>query len=199
MKRPTILWLISAGVLIAIIGWEMVWAINTIKIPAQQLRKDALEKIEQEAPQGGPVLLLSPPLKKLERDQTFNVDIILQPNGASIIGVDLVLRFDPAVLSVTDAVAAETGIQIISRESKLTPVVNKVDHEDGEIVFRALTPPNETITVRSVIATIMMRANAPGRTKLFFIHIPGDTKETNTTSKQGDVLDRTLNAEYVVE
>lgn len=199
MKRPTSLWLLTAGVLIAVIGWEVVWAINTIKAPAQQLRKDALEKVEQQAPRAGPVLSLSPPIKRLQKDQTVNVDIVLEPNGASIIGVDLVLRFDPTILSVIDAVAAETGIQVISREPGLTPVVNKVDGENGEIIFRALTSPGKAIAARSAVATIMMRADSPGRTKLSFVHIPGDTKDTNTASKQGDVLDRTLGAEYVVE
>jgi hypothetical protein len=200
MKRATLFWLITTGVLTAVVGAEIVWALNVVSKPAQQRRQELLNEKEASVPRAGPELLLSPPIAKLKPAENQNVDIILKAAGEPIIGVDLVLKFDPKIIAAVDAVPGQPGIQLAARESKLTVIKNEVDNQNGEVIFSALTAPGQTISARSVLATMIIKAKRPGKTKLYFKYKPGFTTDTNaTTAASGDVLDRTLGAEYVVK
>lgn len=199
MKRSTLVWLVIIGMLAAVIGWEMVWAVNTINQSAQQVRQEALAEGEFVPSVGGPELFLSPPISRLTPEETLNVDIVLKPAGQKVTGVDLILNFDPAVISIIDVVADQPGVQILSREVTVDPVVNQADNQSGRITFSALTNPGQTISSPTVLATIIIEALDPGRTKLSFEHLPGSTTDTNIAGiNSQDILDRTLGAEYVV-
>lgn len=200
MKKSTVIWLLSITVLIGFIGWEVVWAVNTVNRSAQKFRQDVLTEKELIIRPGGPELFLSPPIAKLKVGETQNIDVVLEPVGRPVVGFDLVLNFDPSVVTVVDAEATESGTQITSQLRSTTTVVNRVDNDVGKITFSALTSPTQTISTKSPIATLTLQGVSPGKTKLVFEHIPGITTDTNvTTASEGDVLDRTLGAEYVVE
>jgi len=200
IRRSTIIWFMVSATLVFLIGMEVVWAINTLSPSSQKFRQEVLEQ-QVALPAGsrsGPELMLSPPLMRVDTDQLFDVDIILQPNNQPVVGADIVLTYDPEILSVEDGIATRSGTQIIPRGVELVAVRNTVDNKAGTITFSTTPQPGRTITRRTVLGSILFRAVDNGTSKVIFQDLPNSTTDTNIVGLEGEVLDRTLGAQYVV-
>ncbi len=102
---------------------------------------------------------------------SFNMDVRIE-NTQNLYGIETTIRFNPAILEVTDADPAAPGVQV-NRGSWLPAsthvVTNTVDNAGGLIRFAAtLVSPAPALTGSGALVSIPFRAKATGNTPVAF-------------------------------
>lgn len=78
---------------------------------------------------------LNPVTKTASVNDTFDVEILLDTGGQTIVGGSAVLTYDSTKLQVIDADNARVGVQIYPGVIFTSPVVNSVDSSAGKITI----------------------------------------------------------------
>lgn len=125
----------------------------------------------------GASLKLNPASLNLKVNGTQTVGIVLTPNGAQVIGVDLVMKFDPKLIQV-DQVRDE---QLFNRQMGLI-----VDNKLGQIKMALSNNFGVFMTKTGEIVQLRIKAKKDSpSTKLTFQFTPGQTQDTNVVVAHG--------------
>jgi len=129
----------------------------------------------------------------------FSVEILLDAQGATIDGADIVyLHYDPSLLEIQDDDASASGIQIAAGTLMPNTVTNSVDAATGRIAFSQVTNTDESFTGSGTLATVRFKILASGTANLNFNFTPGDTSDTNVAYDAVDLLTSVGNASYAL-
>lgn len=135
--------------------------------------------ITADQPVGNARLTMASQVAKVGEE--FEVPVILHTGEDETSGVDLVISYDPAVLTVVDSAADVDGTQIV--DGKLFDFVqaNRVSNSAGQIIFstgqQPVSPP--VATSDQAVATIRFKAIAAGESALNFYFKSGSVADTN--------------------
>jgi hypothetical protein len=122
-------------------------------------------------------VILEPAFQELKVDEDFKVAVIIN-SEQPIVGVDVVIKFDPEVLKV---ISIDEGDAF-----PLMPL--KVENENF-IKITGLAEGKEPFSGNSTLASIQFKAKSAAETKLEIDRAEGSTTDSNfTTSKVTDVL-----------
>lgn len=146
------------------------------------------------AQQGTPIVYLSPASTTKATGTSFPINIMLDTRGRSVDGVDVVLSYNRTMAKVIDADGGNTGAQIIPGTLLPNTTVNDVSESSGRITFSQITAGNGTFNGSGVLATINVRALAPGAANFTFTFTKGRTNDTNVSFGGADLLDAVTNA-----
>lgn len=122
-------------------------------------------------------LELAPATVSIVEGQTTTLDITLDPQGASVVGVDVFLRFDPNNIGLesiesTDVFSSQLGTSI--------------NNDNGTAKFSLVNAYDTYQTDDAVIAQIVLRGETPiNTTNMTFDFISGRTQDTNVTLSGG--------------
>lgn len=114
-------------------------------------------------------------------NQTHQVFIKLDPRGSSILGVDLILNFDPQHIKVVD---------IVSTGAFNESAGKSIDNINGEVKFAVFAQEGEHINTLTDIVALSIKPKTSSTTEISFLFKEGSTVDTNTTSVNGaDLLE----------
>ena len=123
---------------------------------------------ETPSEQGGTVVRIQPETTSLKMGDTISIDILIE-NVSDLMGVELELKFDPAVLQAQDTDTNEDGVQVQSG-AFLSPdfkMRDTVDNNAGVAEYIAVQlAPREPVSGSGLIASITFKAIAPGESEL---------------------------------
>jgi len=142
-------------------------------------------------------LSLSPSSGSYTVGDTFEVQIILDTQGAETDGVDIhYLNYDPSLLEVQDADTGQAGIQISPGTLYSNTPLNSVDSVNGLIDFSQTTAGGSTYNGSGVLATITFKVLSQGTANVTFDFTSGETTDTNVASSGQDVLTSVADGNY---
>ena len=129
----------------------------------------------------------------------FSVEILLDAQGATIDGADIVyLHYDPSLLEIQDDDASASGIQIAAGTLMPNTVTNSVDAATGRIAFSQVTNTNESFTGSGTLAAVRFKALAAGTANVTFDSTSGSTADTNVASDGADILTAVTDGAYAL-
>ena len=111
----------------------------------------------------------------------FTVDIVLDSRDRQVNGVDVIVLYDPQILSVVDSNQAVPGIQVENGTLFRTLLVNNVDENTGRITLTLsrLNKQTPAITGTGTLASITFLPQQIGTTTFSFLF---DETKTNTSN-----------------
>ncbi len=111
--------------------------------------------------------------------ETVKAEIMINTGDKTISGVDVVIKFDPASLTMlTSQVTASESAEFT------TFPVNKVDSTAGEIKFSALTAPDGGFSGETSIGSFLLQPAKTGKLDLRIVfNGAGDTKDANLAER----------------
>lgn len=116
----------------------------------------------------------------LPLNQALPVTLNLNPQGERVIGTDVILKFDPARLEITDVKNAGAF--------STTPKVI-IDNQEGVVKFSLTNGYGTYLTQAAAIAYLGVKGLLPGPTSIGFDFSPGVTTDTNVATTEGrDIL-----------
>jgi hypothetical protein len=126
-------------------------------------------------------LRLSPTSVTTGVNQTFTLDVNLDPGGEAVTGVDTYITFNPAVVQVVDQNTTTSGVQVAI--GTLFPLTssNLTNNTSGQIQFSVMENPGVSVTASGRIATITFTTVASGSSNINFTHTLNATTDTNVT------------------
>ncbi|MBI4099712.1 hypothetical protein HY440_01770 [Candidatus Microgenomates bacterium] len=182
--RNTLSWLpIVSGMTVLVISLAVAVVVVTNKSTNQDIRSRAVQTMGSFslAPSSGDYTYSS--------NQSIPVGIIVDSKGASADGVDVIIKFDPATVTVLANTVTTTTL------FEKFPL-NKVDNVVGEIRFSALTFNPKPVT--GIVATFSFRPKKAGTVNFDFGYTAGSTTDSNIaehgTAK--DILGAVTNASF---
>lgn len=135
-------------------------------------------------------LTLSPSITNTQVNQQFNLTLTLNPQNQLIVGTDIILIFDPAIIQPISVI--NTG------HIRSTPAIRLTD-TPGQLKFSLTNPYGVYTTSPGTIATLTFQALKTGQTNLSFQFTPGSTKDTNVVSQNAtDTLTTTNQVKITV-
>lgn len=141
-----------------------------------------------------PIVYLSPSSTTKTTGSSFPLDIMLDTRGRSVDGVDVVLSYSRTMAKVIDADGGKAGVQIIPGTLLFNTTVNDVSESSGRVMFSQVTAGSGTFNGSGVLATINVRALAPGAANFTFTFTKGRTNDTNASFGGADLLEIVTNA-----
>ena len=142
-------------------------------------------------------LSVSPQNGQYNIGEIFNINIILDTQGANTYGVGIrYLNYDPSLLEVQD-VNPSPGIQILPGSLYSRTQVNSVNSTQGKIEFVQLTSDGEVYNGQGVLATVTFKVISPGEASVYFDFSPSSTVDSNVADGEGnDILTNVINGQY---
>lgn len=112
-------------------------------------------------------------------------------------GMDLILKYDPNLLSVVTN-ASKTPMTVGTIYSDYP--VNKVDEKLGLVTVSGITNETAGVVPKGVFGTIVFQAKAAGNPKIFLEFTKGSTNDTNIIENQtaSDILDSVKNLDLKI-
>ncbi len=160
------------------VGKMIYYAQNTNTAPPPALIKSASTEIT-----------LTSSKNEIKVGEEFNVDINIL-SSATTDGVDLIISFDPALLSITDTVKPVTTGTIY------------VDYpfnamENGKITVSGISSATSGIIPNGLFGSIAFQAKAVGLAKIAVDFTPNNTKDSNIIESETgqDILEKVTNLE----
>jgi LysM repeat protein len=135
---------------------------------------------------------LEPSDQQLNAGQAAAIDIILE-DVVDLVGAEVQLQFDPAILQAQDADPGQEGIQLQPGDPRMQDYVaqNRVDNITGLALYSATQiGPFEPMTGDVVVATLRFQAAAPGTSSLTFtsvILLNDQAQVIPTTTQPGQI------------
>lgn len=122
-------------------------------------------------------------------NQTYNLGIVLDSDGKTVDGADVVINFDPTKVQVVDTKVATTTLL------EQYPL-NSVDNVKGKIRYSGLTFNFKPIT--GIIGTFKFRPLGKGEVNFTFDFTPGATTDSNIAehATAQDILKTVTNGSY---
>lgn len=127
-------------------------------------------------------LSFSPSDAQFEANANKTVDVVLDTSGEQIVGVDLIIDYDPDVFEITAIVG---DLQIFSYKTK-----EIIDNPGGRIKVGLSNDYGKTFSGKASIATIYFRfKNLDRSTDMQFFYEQNNTNDSNVVNSAGiDVL-----------
>lgn len=124
----------------------------------------------------------------------FNINILIDTNNKNVVGADLVVGFDPKLVTVVDSDPAKAGIQISSGRFFTEPLVlaNKVEGDKIYLSINSFTP----FKGADVFGTIKFHSKKAGELKLNFAN--GQNKITEQGTAQ-NIFANPISARFMIE
>lgn len=127
-------------------------------------------------------------LKKGEK-LTLNINM---SSKVKSIGVDLVILYDPKLLTVTETKNGPVKTGEIFKDYPL----NALDNKNGKITVSGITDISGGVLAQGLFGSVDFVAKEKGKTTISLDFIPGSTADTNITESESgkDVLQKVENA-----
>ena len=144
-------------------------------------------------------LSLSPAAGNYNTGDVFTVALVLDTEGQGIDGVDVHLGYDLGRMQIQDDNPTKEGTQIMPGTLMPGTPDNRVDTAAGKVIFSQITQGGSKFSTTGAmpLATLRVRAIAPGRASLAYIFTPGVTTDSNVANVGQDVLSSVTNASFV--
>ena len=143
-------------------------------------------------------LSLSPSQSSVKVGGTFDVNLLLDTQGAPVESVDVYyLNFNPAVLAVVDADPSEEGVQIAAGNLFSDTLENSADNVNGHLAFSQITTAVEGYSGQGTLATITFQALTKGTAGVSF-NINEANGGSNVLSGGAGVLNSVINGQYEI-
>lgn len=176
---------------------EIVWAIFYLTNPFKFFSPKPTPSPQI---QRGAILFLDPSFSTVKKGEGFEVNIVLDSQDNFVSGVDVILRFNPHLLTVVDADPKTEGIQITPGKIFSRYLGNKVDLARGRITISGVAEIKKPFSGRGVLAKIKFLPISLGKTKVFFEFQPARTNDSNVAGISArDILDKTEGGEYSIK
>lgn len=117
---------------------------------------------------------------EIEVGQTTNLDIVADPQGNRIVGIDIMFSFDPKKIEIV-------GISKTDIFSELLGL--RIDNLTGRARFSVVNSRGKYLEQQANIAVVSARLKESGESEISFEFEPGKTQDTNMVSHESqDVL-----------
>lgn len=182
--------LVVAVVAVIVLG-EIGWTLSTLSKPvgsktAQSVASPPAQKVTAK------LILSRLDSSEIKVGSSFNV-AITEESPAPTDGVDVILKYDPKVLSAEPVKVT----QIYSQYP-----VNSVDAEAGRVILSGIkTIKGEGFVGRSELGTITFKAISAGQTAISFDYQPSSTTDSNIIDSLSgqDILEEVTNLNLQVQ
>lgn len=175
-----------------IIAAELLWAGWTLYQTNRQIGTTAPVTFQ---PQPSKIELQSNKTTVKVADQvTVSINVVSEK---ATDGIDLVINYDPKLLSV---VKTKEGTPVILGSLYSDYPQNAVDETKGEITISGISTGKEGVRPNGLFGSIVFNAKAPGQTTVSLEFSPGSTVDTNITEKGTgeDVLESVGNVNITI-
>jgi hypothetical protein len=112
----------------------------------------------------------------LPMGQTYQVGLKLDPEGEPVIGTDVILKFDPKKLELTE---------VLNAGAFSTTQTVMIDNQAGLVKFSLTHGYGVYLTEVKTVAKLGIKGLATGPTNLSFDFTPGKTTDTNVAATRG--------------
>lgn len=136
-------------------------------------------------------LSLKPKQAEVTVGESFEAEVFLSQEKAKLLGVDVVLTYEPAKVSVEEVVLEKVFPE--------TPPV-QIKEAEGKIFITTYAKEGKEIEGEVKLATLKLKAKVGGETKLDFQFSRGETTDSNALDFESrkDILDKAEGAVYTV-
>ena len=125
-------------------------------------------------------LRLSPPTLSVTAGSEQTLSLTLDPEGAEVVGVDVLLTYNPSYLTIS---RVDSNGVFADRPATI------IDNQTGRATFSLAEPYGSYQTEAATIATLLIRGGSiSSGTPLSFIYTPGSTTDTNVVARGGQDL-----------
>lgn len=192
------------GIAIIVILGEAVWAFKTLQKNSmvQQIVKDqSVTNVQPNQP--GNILngsiILNSPKKVLSVGEKLTVTVHISSADKSTDGTDLVLSYDPKILTV-ETIGTEKKVMAVSDIYPEYPG-NGMGEKEGLIKVSGISSEKNGTAVNGVLGSIIFSAKTKGKTNINVEFSPGATSESNIveTHTGHDLLGKVENLEVEVK
>lgn len=158
---------------VIIIAIEAVWAYQTIFKTSKTTPSPAATLFQQATTSN--IISLTSPKPQFKIGEVIPVGINIESNKLTI-GADLIIHYDPNLLSLTAAsLKAPVTVGGIYDEYPL----NQVDEKSGVIAVSGISSKTGGVTPKGLFGTILFQAKAAGSAKVFLEFTKDRTNDTN--------------------
>ncbi|MBI4040041.1 hypothetical protein HY389_01660 [Candidatus Daviesbacteria bacterium] len=157
--------LVILGIVVVL---ELVWAVSQLIRPGSS----ATQVVKLPVPS----ITLQADKSSVKVGDSVRVTVNLDTATRQTVGTDLVLKYDPNLLSVD-----QSGFQKGTVYSDY-PLVS-VDPV-GTVSASGITAPNQTFIGKGIFGTLILRAKAVGRASVSVDYVPGTTNHSNITESK---------------
>lgn len=142
-------------------------------------------------------LYLIPDKANLKVGENLTVNIMLSAPGYSIDGSDVILKYDPNLVSIATANGKITAGILFPQYPK-----NRVDETAGKLYLTGLTlePKPIPLAKDGLFGSFTIKGKAPGKEKVSFEFMPGSKRYTNIIQNgtSSNILGATVGGEYEI-
>jgi len=189
---------IIIGVIVLAVLAEIIWGAVTLY---QSSKRTSTAKIMApatiEQTSNDDIVALSAPSSELRVGEKITVAVNIFSSKATD-GTDLVVLYDPGVLSVVLPSSSTSPVTVGSLYNSYP--LNSVDTKKGRIMVSGISMAESGIVPRGVFGSIVFEALKVGTTNISFDYTPGSTVDSNIiqTGTAEDVLKGAQNLEVNV-
>lgn len=152
---------------------EVIWATWTIFKPASP----SVMKISQTKEVFKPtVVSLSAPKTSLKIGEKIAVAINISSNKKTV-GTDLVIKYDPKLLSVETAGTSKNPVRVGKIYNDYPS--NSLESKPGRITISGITDSPAGVLANGLFGSIVFQAKAPGLANIILDFTPGQTTDSN--------------------
>lgn len=171
---------------------EVAWGIWTITEPSTESQTSSAPLGASSQKAEGTILSLESAKEKVKPGEQFTVAINLRSPRYTD-GADLIIYYDPQLLSVVQSGVSKVPVQTASIYSDYP--LNKVDEKNGKVTVSGISSKEGGVIPQGVFGNITFQAKKNGRAKIVFDYTPGSTVDSNVTETKTaqDVLSKVQN------
>ncbi len=117
---------------------------------------------------------------QIGEDDQLTVSVELNPQGASVIGVDLIITYDPNSIEVVDV-----------RNGDLFPnqIAETINNSSGRVMYATANPFDTYTTSSGTVAEVVLKGKSISNSVVAFDYSAGDSTDSNVAVSGGtDVL-----------
>lgn len=171
--------------LLLILAIEAGWAVWYLRKDTRHETRDTRHEIFETKE---PVLLfLSPSERQLPVGEKFQADVVLSTVEKSVIGIDVILKYDSEKLEVLEIIPGQ-----------VFDFYPRLEKENGQIFISAVNHQEKVFSGQGILAQLTLQGKAAGEAKLKFDFTPGETTDSNVAleNSQKDALEEVRNGVY---
>lgn len=195
--------LIVLGVAILIIVVELVWA--AINIGKGGIIKSAYNNLADNAsPSPAPEqkmgsVVLSAPKNVLKVGEKVTVSVSIDSNNVPTDGTDLVITYDPKILSIETVGAQQKPLVVNNMYSEYPS--NAVEPKEGIISVSGITSNKSGVFVKGIFGSMIFKAVSPGKSTISIKFEPDSTTDSSIieTKTGRDILGKVAGIELEVK
>lgn len=190
------------GIALIVIVAELVWAYKVVQKSSDIFSYVSLPSTKQtsqsESVADGSISLKAPK-QVLKSGEKLTVTAYISSNDRKTDGTDVVINYDPKILSV-EIIGPEKKVMAVSDIYSEYPS-NNVGDNDGTLKVSGISNIPDGTAVNGVLGSVIFSAKGKGKTAIVVQYSPGETIESNMVeTKTGrDLLGKVENLEVEVK